>query len=477
MTVSSETIRILYDGDGETIVFPYTWKIYATTDLKVVYRDSAGAETTLTLNTHYTVSGAGNPSGGNVTLIGAYAANPPAEGTKILVILDLPFTQSFDYVENDPFPAESHEDLADKAVKLCQILKEQLGRTLKIPITSSETDIEISETVLEAIEQMSTLFDFEEADIGKLIKVNATGDGFTTSGVKEEAAQFDFGSKKLKTTGNLEAANVENNADVTDAENVEDAITGQGAVTDPTDAGVFAVIISAVLKKITWANIKATLKTYFDTVYAAISHASKHTDGTDDIQSATSGQKGLATAAQITKLNGIETAADVTDAENVEDAITGAGAETDPEDVDLFPTVVSSVLKKITWANILTALRSVLYVPRTYIWYIPGTVTVDTEQSVTYKLKRACTVEDVELHVQTAPTGQSLIVDINEDGVSLFSTRPEIDAGSTTEDDNHVFSDTALAAGSELTADVDQIGSTVAGERLTVRLHVKEFII
>lgn len=39
------------------------------------------------------------------------------------------------------------------------------------------------------------------------------------------------------------------------------------------------------------------------------SHAGSHADGTDDIQSATAAQKGVATAAQITKLDGIETAA------------------------------------------------------------------------------------------------------------------------------------------------------------------------
>lgn len=38
-------------------------------------------------------------------------------------------------------------------------------------------------------------------------------------------------------------------------------------------------------------------------------HAADHVDGTDDIQSATGSQKGLATAAQITKLNGIESGA------------------------------------------------------------------------------------------------------------------------------------------------------------------------
>lgn len=43
-------------------------------------------------------------------------------------------------------------------------------------------------------------------------------------------------------------------------------------------------------------------------------HASNHTDGTDDIQDATAGQKGLATATQITKLDGIEAGANATPA-------------------------------------------------------------------------------------------------------------------------------------------------------------------
>lgn len=46
-------------------------------------------------------------------------------------------------------------------------------------------------------------------------------------------------------------------------------------------------------------------------------HAASHTDGTDDIQDATASQKGLATAAQITKLDGIEALADVTAAANI----------------------------------------------------------------------------------------------------------------------------------------------------------------
>jgi len=56
-------------------------------------------------------------------------------------------------------------------------------------------------------------------------------------------------------------------------------------------------------------------------------HKSSHTDGTDDIQSATAAQKGLATATQITKLDGIEALADVTDTANVDAA--GAVMDTD----------------------------------------------------------------------------------------------------------------------------------------------------
>lgn len=52
----------------------------------------------------------------------------------------------------------------------------------------------------------------------------------------------------------------------------------------------------------TWTQIKAFLKTYFDTLYnnyVLEAHASDHTDGTDDIQSATNAQKGLTTASHI----------------------------------------------------------------------------------------------------------------------------------------------------------------------------------
>ena len=50
-------------------------------------------------------------------------------------------------------------------------------------------------------------------------------------------------------------------------------IAASTSKTTPVDADVLPILDSAaanILKKVTWANVKATLKTYFDTLYAAV---------------------------------------------------------------------------------------------------------------------------------------------------------------------------------------------------------------
>jgi hypothetical protein len=51
--------------------------------------------------------------------------------------------------------------------------------------------------------------------------------------------------------------------------------------------------------------------------FPAAAHAARHTNGSDDIQSATAAQKGLMSLAYAGKLDGIEAGADVTDTANV----------------------------------------------------------------------------------------------------------------------------------------------------------------
>jgi hypothetical protein len=119
MTVSTTVSSVSYAANGSQTTFPYTFKIFEDSDLLVILRnDTTGAETTQILTTNYTVTNAGNQLGGNVVFLSA-----PAAGNTVFIRRVLPLTQTTDYVENDPFPAESHEDALDKLTMLIQQTK------------------------------------------------------------------------------------------------------------------------------------------------------------------------------------------------------------------------------------------------------------------------------------------------------------------------------------------------------------------
>jgi hypothetical protein len=112
MTISTTTSKVSYTGNGVTTVFAYTFKIFADSEV-TVYVDGV----LKTLTTHFTVSGAGTASGGNVTFT---AGNIPASSTSVVLLRNITKTQLTDYVENDSFPAETHESALDKLTMLVQ---------------------------------------------------------------------------------------------------------------------------------------------------------------------------------------------------------------------------------------------------------------------------------------------------------------------------------------------------------------------
>jgi hypothetical protein len=91
----------------------------------------------------------------------------------------------------------------------------------------------------------------------------------------------------------------------------------------------------------------------------------------------------------------------------------------------------------------------------------------------TFRMPYAMALTEVRASVGTAPTGSNIIVDINEGGTTILSTKLSIDATektSTTATTPSVISDSSLADDAEITIDIDQIGSTIAGAGLKIMM-------
>ena len=141
MTISSTTVKNSYAGDNSTTTFSYTFKIFQDSDIQVIIRSANGTETTKTITTHYTVTGAGNAGGGSVIFT---AGNIPTSTQTVVLRRNIPQTQSIDYIANDPFPAESHEEGLDRATMAIQQLQEEVTRSLKLSKTNTMTSTEFT---------------------------------------------------------------------------------------------------------------------------------------------------------------------------------------------------------------------------------------------------------------------------------------------------------------------------------------------
>lgn len=128
-----------------------------------------------------------------------------------------------------------------------------------------------------------------------------------------------------------------------------------------------------------------------------------------------------------------------------------------------------------TGASTAAAARANLGVVQEKIYTWPGNASVNTGALRIY-FKRAATILNVYASCSTAPTGASLILDVNLNGVTIFTTqgnRPTIAAAGFT-DLTNAPNVTAVAAGDFLTVDIDQIGSTVPGADIIVAIEYQD---
>lgn len=106
------------------------------------------------------------------------------------------------------------------------------------------------------------------------------------------------------------------------------------------------------------------------------------------------------------------------------------------------------------------------------VFTMPGALTTGAGTKRLY-VGRSLSIANVTVGVNTAPTGASIIVDVNKNGTTIFTTqgnRPTI-AASGFSDVSSVPDVTSLASGDYITVDIDQVGSTVAGSNLVISIE------
>lgn len=148
MTVPVQTPFTSSVANGVTTVFPYSFMIADEDDLKVVVDG-------VVQTSGYTVSGVGNPAGGDVTFSVA-----PANGLKVLRYLDPILWRETDYQQFGDFLADTVNRDFDKIWLALQAIQQNFKRSLKLPVDTA-TD--------------QTIQDDAAARVGKVVSFDASG--------------------------------------------------------------------------------------------------------------------------------------------------------------------------------------------------------------------------------------------------------------------------------------------------------------
>lgn len=124
-----------FTGNGSTNSWPFTFKVFAATDIKVTAATASGVETELVLGTDYTVSLNANQEtspGGSVTYL-------LANGSKLTITGDIDYDQTLDLPAGGNFSATALENQLDRTTIQIQQLAEDVARAIKVPVTDTTT--------------------------------------------------------------------------------------------------------------------------------------------------------------------------------------------------------------------------------------------------------------------------------------------------------------------------------------------------
>lgn len=232
MTISSTETKVIYGGNGSTTTFAIPFMFLRNADIEVVLVDAEDAEYMQSEGTDYLLTGAGDQTGGTCVMAGV-----PEPGQTLVIRREPAMVQEVDYVENDAFPAATHEAALDKLTMICQALAEKLDRAITFRVSSAVSGVNMPEPSAGALLGWSgtadSLGNVEAASLGALITPVPVDKGGTGADNPAEALfNFGFGGAGLTVAGCDEPAEV---------------LEAMGA--EPADADILKSDVAATLTK------------------------------------------------------------------------------------------------------------------------------------------------------------------------------------------------------------------------------------
>ena len=151
MSIAITDNKVTYQGNGATITWPFSFPVLEKEHLQVILTNAAGAETTLASDyvvdlTSRVVTYPGYESGQEPPEI-----NKPPKlplGWKITLLRQVPLTQETDL--GDRWPFKEIESMSDLSTMQIQQLAEEVGRCVKVGVTSIIDPTDLLKTVDEA---------------------------------------------------------------------------------------------------------------------------------------------------------------------------------------------------------------------------------------------------------------------------------------------------------------------------------------
>jgi len=196
MTVSSSVNKTEYTGDGVSTVFSFPYIFYSNSDIKVYFNG-------VLQSSGYTVSGAGNSGGGNVTFSIA-----PTNGVEIVIIRIVSYIQNTDFTDFDGNPSTVTERAFDILTMQTQQLAESQGRVVSVSIGSGLSSTTLPDPAATTSYLSATLaggFEWKQlASISGSIDTELSG--LTTNDL------LIYNGTNWKNTPTIAAANIPNNS-------------------------------------------------------------------------------------------------------------------------------------------------------------------------------------------------------------------------------------------------------------------------